>query len=97
MDRRLQLQALLETIVPNVYFQPPGSLTYPCIVFERDNEDRKHANNSVYNYTERWSVTAIDRDPDSLIPRKIAALPMCSISRYFRAGNLNHSVFTLYF
>lgn len=101
MDRRLQLQALLSAIpgVTKAYFQPPPSLsmTYPCIVYERDSATNLFANNTSYRHTKRYQVTIIERDPDSEIPDKVAALPLSNFSRHFTADNLHHDVYTLYF
>jgi len=101
MERRLQLQKLLEDLLGSrkVYFQPPSNilLEYACIIFSRDNMDAKFADNNPYNLRTRYTVTSIDSDPDSLTPRKIARLPMCSFNRFYTADNLNHDVFTLFF
>lgn len=100
MDR-LQLQALLEGLLGSncVYFQPPPTVAmqYPCIVYHRDNADTKFADNGPYQYTKKYQVTVIDRNPDSLIPDKVAKLPLCQFNRYFAADNLNHDVFSLYY
>jgi hypothetical protein len=42
-------------------------------------------------------VTVIDRNPDSEIPDKVAALPMTLFNRWFAADNLHHDVFNVYF
>lgn len=101
MGQRLDLQALLEDLLEsgNVYFQPPANvvLAYPAIVYQRDDMDLKHANDHPYSVVQRYQLTYIDRNPDSGIPKKLAALPMCVYSRFFVADNLNHDVFTLYF
>lgn len=101
MGQRLQLQTLLEEIKGDdqVYFQPPENvqMVYPCIVYSRDNADTKFAGNNPYKHTKRYQVIVIDRNPDSDIPDKIAALPMCTFSRFFVADNLNHDVYILYF
>jgi hypothetical protein len=99
MALRLELQALLETICPNVYFQPPTNvlLTYPCIVYERDSGDTKFADDKPYTHTVRYQIVVIDRDPDSPILAQIAALPMCLFNRFYSAANLNHNVYNLYF
>lgn len=101
MDQ-LQLQSLLESFLPEdgkVYFQPPNGLqmVYPCIVFKRDSAETEFAGNNPYRYTKRYQVTVIDRDPNSDIPDKIAALPLCSFDRFYTADNLNHDVFNLFF
>lgn len=101
MAPRLQLQTLLTNILgtSNVYFQPPANITmkYPCIRYERDDVRVDHANNEPYNRRKRYQVTVIDRDPDSDIPDKIGALPLCTFDRFYTADNLNHDVFTLFF
>lgn len=101
MDRRLKLQALLEGITgaKKAYFQPPPSLamTYPCIVYERDNTSTQHANNLPYRNMQRYQVTIMDYDPDSQLLAKVSRLPTASFSRHFTADKLNHDVFTLYF
>jgi hypothetical protein len=99
MAPRVQLQSLLEQLAPNVYFQPPSNiqLNYPCILYARSSADQKRADNQTYHLTQRYTVTVIDRDPDSLIPGKVALLPMCSYERWFAADNLNHDVFNLFF
>ena len=101
MAPRTELQSLLETILGsrNVYFQPPANvqMKYPCIVYNRDSANTQFAGNTPYHYTKRYQVTVIDRDPDSGIPDKLAALPSCTFNRFFTADNLNHDVFTLFF
>lgn len=101
MAQRLQLQALLEEVLGsgNVYFQPPANvqLAFPCVVYKRDIADTRFADDIPYRYTKRYQITVIDRDPDSPIPDKIAALPACTHSRFFTANNLNHDVFSIYF
>lgn len=99
MAPRLELQTLLEGVLgsENVYFQPPASLVYPCILYERDDIRTEYADNKPYSNRSRYKITYIDRNPDSLIPMKIAVLPLCTFDRHFAADNLNHDVFNLYF
>lgn len=99
MASRLSLQTLLEGLAPNVYFQPPTNLklAYPCIIYKRDYAQTQFADNNPYSLTKRYMVTVIDRDPDSAIPDKVAALPMCIFNRFYTADNLNHDVFNLFF
>lgn len=96
---RLLLQARLKELTDNVYFQPPPTITmkYPCIVYSRDNEETKFADNVPFNRQKRYQVTVIDRDPDSPIPDQVAELPQCSFDRFFAADDLNHDVFTIFF
>lgn len=99
--KRYLLQSLLEGLLGSdeVHFQPPPNvqMEYPAIVYYRDDIDTKFADNGPYSQTKRYQVTVIGRDPDSDIPDKIAALPLCSFSRSFTADNLYHDVFLLYF
>lgn len=98
---RLELQQLLETLLGsrNVYFQPPNGLKilYPAIVYEWDDQRVQYADNQPHLKTRRYTVTSISRDPDSIIPDKIAELQYSSFNRSFPANDLNHVVFNLYF
>ena len=98
---RLQLQALLSGIleVKAAYFQAPPAdkMEYPCIIYDLDDRETLFADNNPYRHTKRYQVTVIDRNPDSLIPDAVAALPLSSFSRRFTANSLHHEVFNLYF
>lgn len=97
---RSDLQLLLETLgATQVYFQPPGNLTmmYPCIRYEIDDVLTRYADNLPHTSDTRYTVTVIDRNPDSEIPKKIARLPLSSFNRFYTAANLNHFVYNLYF
>jgi len=101
MAPRSQLQDLLVEILgsDNVYFQPPTNvlLVYPCIIYKRDLSVTKFADDIPYRHTLRYQVTVIDPDPDSVIPKKIADLPLCLFIRFFTVDNLNHDIFNLYY
>lgn len=99
MGQRLELHQLLETFTEHVYFQPPENvlLVYPCIVYHRDFADTKFADDKPYAHKKRYMITVIDRDPDSAIPSKVAAMPMSLFNRFYTADNLNHDVFNVYF
>lgn len=101
MAQRLELNTLLKSLLgsEHVYFQPPPDLqlVYPCIVYNRDNEDTRFADDKPYSRRKRYSVTVIDRNPDSLIHDKIAELPLCTYNRFYTADKLNHDVYTLFF
>lgn len=97
---RIELNQLLDTLgAAEVYFQPPSNLTmvYPCIRYEIDNVDTKYADNLPHIHNTRYTITVIDRNPDSEIPKKIAQLPTSSFNRFYTAANLNHFVYNLYF
>lgn len=99
MGQRLDLQNLFESILgsSNVYFQPPTGfmLSYPCIVYSRNNIHALHADNEPYRLQNSYTVTVMDTNPDSDIPVKISKLPQCGFDRHFTSDNLNHDVFTI--
>jgi len=101
MDRRPQLQSLLETLLgsDNVYFQPPPNiqLQYPAIVYKRNNADTKFGDNYPYRVTQRYLVTLISEDPDDATWQKLVALQRCLHERWYAVNDLNHDVFNLYF
>lgn len=95
---RLDFQTLLETFVDNVYFQPPINirLTYPCIIYKRDNANVKFADDKPYDIRTRYMVTVIDLNPDSEIPKKVASLPMSTFNRFYITDDLNHDVYSVF-
>ena len=99
--RRLRLHNLLVAAAGEgvrVYFQPPSDVTmvYPCIRYERARSDTEFAGNNPYLLTGRYTVTVMDWDVKSEIPKRVARLPMCSHSTSIAANNLNHDVFDIY-
>lgn len=101
MDKRVELQQLLENIIGNrnVYFQPPETmkLQYPAIIYARDTINNDFADNNVYRQTYSYRITVIDPDPDSEIVKKISMLPTCRFNRHFKSDNLNHDIFVINF
>lgn len=101
MNRREELHEILCEALGsrNVYFQPPESINmkYPAIVYSRDDIDNSFANDSVYMQSLAYSVTVIDSDPDSEIVAKVSRLPRCQYDRHYKADNLNHDMFTIYY
>lgn len=102
MSRRTDLQALLENILgsKNVYFQPPSSVSmkYPAIVYSLNGIDKKSADDSSYMQKRSYTVTLIDKNPDSeLVDSLVRDLSLCRFDRHYKADNLNHYVYTLYF
>ena len=99
MDSRIKLQEYLTTITPNVYFQPPSNLniSYPCIVYSRKAIEKWRANNSHYKFNNSYTVTVIDRNPDSPIASAINNMKHCEFDRQFVTDGLSHISFTLYY
>lgn len=101
MAPRLELHERLKALLgsSHVYFQPPESvkLSYPAIVYRRDYANTTFADNNPHVITKRYQVTVVDPDPDSDIPGKVAALPMCVFDRHYTKDDLNHDVYKLFF
>lgn len=101
MGTRLQLQAYLASIpgVAGVYFQPPATIKmkYPAIVYNLNDIYNRHADNSIYNQKDEYSITVIDRNPDSTIVRAVSLIPTCRYNRHFASDGLNHDVFTIHY
>lgn len=108
---RLELHDKLKAIVPAntpVYFQPPSSMQYPCLLYSRQgsagfngsrfNGGQQHANNFAYRTLNRYEMIWITRDPDSSVPDNLKdALEYCSFERVYTVDNLLHYVLTLYY
>ncbi len=82
-----------------VYYQPPASvkIEYPCIIYSRNNIENRYANDDVYKQNHSYTVTVIDRDPDSIYVDRLSKFPYAKFSRHYTSDNLNHDTFTIYF
>lgn len=83
-----------------VYFQPPDSvkMKYPCIRYSFDGVNNRRADDRLYSTFNRYEVTVIDPDPDSVIYKEIMErFPMCTFDRGYVSDNLNHKSLTLYY
>ena len=106
-NRRLELHTILCDILGcpehgkecRVYFQSPSNveMRYDCIRYERKKINTDFADNFPYQLLDRYQLTLIYKNPDSDLPKKIAALSRCSHERHYTADNLHHDVFNLYF
>lgn len=98
---RLELHEVLAVILGSrcVYYQPPESikLKYPCILYELSDIWADRANDDIYRKLKQYTITVIDKDPDSELPDRVNDLKYCEMDRFYVADNLNHWVFTLYF
>lgn len=96
---RNEFHTILEAITPNVYFDPPDNLqmSYPCIRYIRDDIDTEFAGDKPYSLTKRYQITVIDRDVDSPLPDVVAHLPMCRHDRHYKAMDLIHDIFNIFF
>ena len=101
MRTRLDLDDTLREIMGDkgsVYFQSPENLKmkYPCIRYSLYDIYNFAGDNFPYMQSPAYQLILIDPNPDNVYVEKIAALPLCSMDRYYTADNLNHYVFTIY-
>lgn len=96
---REDLDAILSAIpgVKDAYFQAPTTMQYPCIKYDLDDAYTARADNGLYWDKDRYKVTIIDRDGDSVIHRYVRALPYSSPDRKYVIQGLHHWVYTLFF
>lgn len=98
---RDELHAVLSAIpgVNKVWWQrdPAVPLDYPVILYDRSGSFERYADNVKYIFKKRYTVTVIDRDPDSLIADSVEQLPFTTFDRIYKSSGLNHFVFNLYF
>lgn len=101
MATRLQLQSKLEELLGsrNVYYQPPTNLkmSYPAIKYSLSRIDSKSADDIGYLHSRSYELILIDPKPDNPVIDKLLQLPMCSFGTHYKADNLNHYTFTLYY
>lgn len=98
---RLELHNILCEILgsDNCYFQPPASLQleYPCIIYSIDKVHPVKADNKLYFYNNKYTITWIGKQAICPIIEDMLNLQMCTHDRNYKADGLNHAVFTLYF
>lgn len=70
-------------------------LKYPCVKYNLSKVSTMHANNLPYHFNEYYTVTVIDREPESPLYLAIRQLPHCSVDRIYEADNLYHYTFSI--
>lgn len=106
-DKRLELHDVFRVIMnitesngdDHVYFQPPESIKmrYPAIRYELDGLKIDRADDRIYGKKNGYSVTLIDKNPDSGYFDKILEIPHCKFNTFYTADSLNHFNFTIYY
>ena len=97
MATRLELDEKLRLIAEHVYFQPPETrkIVYPCIIYNLERDNATFADDMVYRRGKRYSVTVIDRNPDSELPDRLADAFGIQLERHYTADNLHHFSYTV--
>lgn len=98
-QHRLELDAILRSYCPNVYYQPPESikLKYPCIIYAMDALKPEYADNLTYLLHIPYSMRYITRDADDETVFKLATLPKCKHGKPYGKDNLYHHPYTIYY
>lgn len=106
-NRRIKLQEVLCNIIgitepdgdTHVYYQPPESvkMKYPAIKFSREDIDNTFADDTVYTQSLVYQIIVMDKKPDSEIVEKVSKLPKCKFVQHYKANNLNHDIFTIFY
>lgn len=100
MASRLDLHAELLKFMPNVYFQPPSTITmtYPCIVYNKTGKFKNDANDGIYLSIQEYQLMLIEKNPDSTVADDIEKyFKYCVIGQYYTVDNLYHTTLNLYY
>lgn len=102
MNSRSNLQIQLEAVLGsrNVYFQPPETLKikYPAIIYSLSDVMTRKANNEKYLKYRKYNIILIHNDPDNdLIDLMLDTFSHCSLERTYKADNLYHYVFDVFY
>lgn len=100
MGSRIDLHNELLTFIDTVYFQAPSSdrMSYPCIVYNKDDKLIQRANNDVYLNKQGYRVLIIERNPDSTVDDDVIEhFQYCSIDQHYVVDNLHHTALTLFY
>jgi hypothetical protein len=101
MGSRKDLNEILVTILgsSNVYFQPPENvkLTYPCIIYVRDDIQVLRASNVLHKISKKYTITLIGNDVDTDLPERLLELETVSFDRRYIKDGLVHDVLSLFY
>lgn len=98
MNNRLKLHSLLQSFgCPNIYYQAPSSLKYPCIKYEKDKIINTHADSMIYKQDDRYSITIMSKNVDDILINKVSTIPGISYDRSYTSDNIYHTVFELHY
>lgn len=82
------------------YFEPPSNIkmNYPCIIYHISKALDDFADGLRYRSYNGYTVTVIDVNPDSKIPKKLReTLKYCQSDRSYTVDGLHHFVHDVYY
>ena len=101
MGTRVELRSKLEELLGSkeVYYNRPEDrlMEYPAIVYSKIKPRTAHAGNSIYKIDSQYELTVISNRPDNPVLDKLIQFPYCAMDRLYKADNLYHNTFTLYY
>ena len=101
MSRREEFQEKLSSIpgVRKAYYNAPTNIRmeYPCIRYSIASKKVKFACNGRFVIRDRYTLTLIDRNPESPILQALEEIPYYSFDRMYSADGLHHFVCTIYY
>lgn len=104
VEERLKLHTILTDIMKKyssdarVFFKPDSNvkLKYPCIIYTREGDQSRHADNVRYFNNTEFQITVIDRDSDSEVVNDILnTLVSARRSNEFVSNGLYHYIITI--
>ena len=104
VEERLKLHTILTDIMKKyssdarVFFKPDSNvkLKYPCIIYSREGDQSRHADNVIYFNNTEFQITVIDRDSDSEVVNDILnALVLARRSNEYVSDGLYHYIITI--
>lgn len=96
---RIELHNKLLEYCDTCYFQPPETvkLSYPCIIYSRNQVESLTANNINYKNDREWTIRVIAREPDSEIPTNLLqGLSMISLIDDYVSDGLYNTILKHY-
>lgn len=94
---RLKTHAKLLEICPNVYFKPPTTLMYPCIIYRITRDRNQHGDDIKYIRYNAYELTLITKDPDEPISDLLVdKFELINFNNAFHSNNLYHRVYQLF-
>lgn len=100
-DGRIELHNKLKQITQNVYYEPADGkrLSYPCIVYTRQNIDNKRANNSnLYVGHVIYNVQYMTTDgANTKTKEMLRLLPTASLSNIMVNDGVYHENYNIYY
>lgn len=101
MDTRLELQKQLLEIANRhgmkVYFQPPATISYPCIVYELKSPRTQRADDMSYLTYAGYQIQVITKEPDTSVVKEILEhINYASFNDVHISDNKYHYVMSCY-